>query len=200
MTIPDQSEPRKRPGKRSRSLFERDYTLPPPIRRIQRTYSTKKKRQVLLFLVNHLIPLQINLFGQYIHIKGRSLQGIPTPPTGYRHPTLVEAATYYGIASARTISGWWSTQEALFNPKRKDYSPRWPELEAKLWDLFIEARGKRRIVTQHWFRRTSIALFSELYPDCSQLFVFSTGWFRGFLNRHSIVRRRLTKQASKTPE
>jgi len=50
-----------------------------------------------------------------------------------------------------------------------------------------------------WFRRISRQLFPTLYPHCSQLFVFSRGWFTGFLERYDISRRRTTRMATKLP-
>jgi hypothetical protein len=43
-------------------------------------------------------------------------------------------------------------------------------------------------------------LWQQLYPDLPELFVFSNGWFEGFKKRHCIVRRRITKAATKLPD
>jgi hypothetical protein len=51
----------------------------------------------------------------------------------------------------------------------------------------------------HWFRRVSHQIWQQLYPQVSEVFVFSNGWFWRFLRRHGIVRWRITKVATKTP-
>ncbi|KAL6411770.1 hypothetical protein AUP68_04144 [Ilyonectria robusta] len=46
----------------------------------------------------------------------------------------------------------------------------------------------------------SQALFIDLYPSLPGAFIFSVGWYRGFLRRHNIVKRRITKQSTRRPE
>jgi hypothetical protein len=58
------------------------------------------------------------------------------------------------------------------------------------------------IASTSWFRRQARIIFKNLYPDFpdSERFIFSNGWWRGFLRRHNIVRRKITHCASKLPE
>jgi hypothetical protein len=65
--------------------------------------------------------------------------------------------------------------------------------------LFIIARKRNKIITMHWFRRTATKVWKCLYPGGSDVFVFSHGWFWQFLRRAGIIRRRITKTASKPP-
>jgi hypothetical protein len=49
-------------------------------------------------------------------------------------------------------------------------------------------------------RTLSRKLWQRLYPNFSELFVFSNGWFQGFRKRHCIVRRRIKKATTKLPD
>jgi len=74
----------------------------------------------------------------------------------------------------------------------------WPQLEDVLYSQFIERREAGRTVRQEWFRIQSQFLFRETYPFASpELFRFSNGWFRGFLDRHRISLGAITKKAQK---
>jgi hypothetical protein len=79
-------------------------------------------------------------------------------------------------------------------------TPKWPALEQELVARFTAARNDNKIVTIHWFRRGSQQIWQQLYPHIPEVFVFSHGWFWQCLHRHNIVRRRITKMATKTPE
>jgi hypothetical protein len=59
---------RKSPkSKKRRELFSAPGYCPlGPIRRIERTYSRRRKQEALLFLVHYRIPMQINYTGRYI--------------------------------------------------------------------------------------------------------------------------------------
>ncbi len=80
------------------------------------------------------------------------------------------------------------------------WTPHWPQLEEALYAAFIARRKLKRGVSVHWFRAESKKLFTELFPDSTHLFLFSNGWFNGFLRRYRISYRRITKKATKLPE
>ena len=85
---------------------------------------------------------------------------------------------------------------------RVGYTKRvlWPELEDRLYSDFIERRKGGRTVRQGWFRIQSQFQFRAMYPDVNPaIFRFSNGWFRGFLSRHKISLRSITKKAQKIP-
>jgi len=167
----------------------RSYDLS-PIMRPKRTYSQNQKLRVLTFLAHHSIPL--------------------AEPGKYRNPTQQEAANFYRIPLS-TINDWVRKKGQIEgvgrnSGKRKEetmgVSQRvlWPQLEDVLYSQFIERREAGRTVRQGWFRIQSQFLFRETYPNASpELFRFSNGWFRGFLGRHRISLRTITKKAQKIP-
>jgi len=184
--------PKKRRGPKPKTLATRelrDQDLK-PIRYPERTYSQNQKLRVLTFLEKHQIPLQ--RLGQY------------------RQPTQQEASDLYQIPR-RTISDWVqkrSTIEKLGRDSRvkKEESlvctrrVLWPELEDFLYKEFMERRKTGRTVRQGWFRIQSRFQFRVIYPNVNpEIFRFSNGWFRGFLNRHRISLRSITKKAQKVP-
>jgi hypothetical protein len=118
----------------------------------------------------------------------------------FRRPTGAEARDYFLIRNVSTIQTWWAKRDKTFGgPMPKPYTPKWPALEKELMKQFRTVRDNNRIVTVHWFRRVSHQIWQQLYPQVSEVFLFSNGWFWRFLRRHGIVRRRITKVATKTP-
>src|SRR5437588_12733392 len=74
-------------------------------------------------------------------------------------------------------------------------------MEEDLFSTFIAQRESGRLVRRGWFCRTATALFKKHYGTTDpHLFVFSSGWFNGFLRRWNISCQALTKKASKLPE
>ena len=182
---------RKR-GPKAKPIEERtlrSYDLS-PIMRPKRTYSQNQKLRVLTFLAHHSIPL--------------------TEPGKYRNPTQQEAANFYRIPLS-TINDWVRKKSQIEgvgrnSGKRKEktmgVSQRvlWPQLEDMLYSQFIERREAGRTVRQGWFRIQSQFLFRETYPNTSpELLRFSNGRFWGFLDRHRISLRTITKKAQKIP-
>ena len=189
--MPPIRKPKIHRGPKAKTIVQREFTLK-PIQYIERTYSQSQKLRVLTFLEHHEIPL---LFQQ-----------------GYRQPTQQEASDMYQIPR-RTISDWVRKKKEIEkvgknSPVKKQegelgYSQRvlWPELEDKLYIEFIERRKAGRIVKQEWFRIQSTFLFRSIYPNVNAaIFFFSNRWFRGFLGRHRISLRSITKTAQKLPE
>ena len=71
----------------------------------------------------------------------------------------------------------------------------------RLYKEFMERRKAGRTVRQGWFCIQSRFQFRVIYPDVNpEIFRFSNGWFRGFLKRHRISLRSITKKAQKVPE
>lgn len=152
-------------------------------------------------LYHHRIP--IYLIGRHGDINCWQL----------RAPTQKEAAEIYGIRQ-RTICGWVQMQETIESrgsgTLRTQISHavvncQWPELESKLYHLFLERREEGQAIHTSWFRTHSFLFFREVYSNasedtCSTVFRFSNGWFRGFLERFRISLRCITKKAQRMPE
>jgi hypothetical protein len=180
--------------KRKLSVTADIYVTFSAIHREQRTYFRRRKQQVLQFLLYHRIPINGNKVGRPLSDEP------PIEEPGYRRPTLLEAADYFRIKSRLTVGNWWRQKDELLKGyKPKKHTPRWPHLEKELVRLFTIARERNKIVTVHWFRRTAAEVWKCLYSGGSDVFVFSHGWFWQFLRRAGIVRRRITKAASKPP-
>ncbi|RPA99294.1 hypothetical protein L873DRAFT_1906914 [Choiromyces venosus 120613-1] len=79
----------------------------------------------------------------------------------------------------------------------------WLEMEKMLWEAFVVWREQGRPARDGWFRRKAKELWKTAYPDLQHmpaLFVFSLGWFHGFLARHRIVLEFVTNTAQSLPE
>ncbi|KAI0184938.1 DDE superfamily endonuclease-domain-containing protein [Xylaria flabelliformis] len=191
-----------RPGPKKKGLKDRSYTTPKPIRRVERTYSKRRKVEVLLFIDNHRIPVtQTTREGALMPPNSsRILAGASPVEEGYRRPYLREVAEYFKISNQTTIRYWWAQRERILGNYVKKHTPRWPATEAILWEEFCTRRKAGKLVSRGWFRKRAKAIFEALHPGCSDIFVFSNGWFRGFLDRHQISRRRVTHTATKVPD
>ncbi|KAI2636787.1 hypothetical protein GGS21DRAFT_489550 [Xylaria nigripes] len=109
------------------------YVPPRPINSIRKTYSTRRKVEVLLFLENHRIPLQKDHVGWPIQPSGSQLlAGATTVEEGFRRPFLREAAAYFKISSIKIISCWWAKWHKIFGPHVPRHSLRSPGLETRL--------------------------------------------------------------------
>ncbi|KAG6269808.1 hypothetical protein E4U47_003971 [Claviceps purpurea] len=94
---------------------------------------------------------------------------------GYRNPSQDEASKMFQIPML-TITTWWRKRDEETFKKA--------------------ARRLKKPITTGWFRRVSREIFRELYPSHVGVFTFSNGWYIGFKMRNSLVRRRITKQAT----
>jgi hypothetical protein len=62
---------------------------------------------MLLFLVHHRIPLERNIYGEYVNVPERKLTGMnPVEEEGYKRPTMEEAREYFKIKNKTIISDW----------------------------------------------------------------------------------------------
>ena len=188
----DVNSRRRKPGPERKPLEMLSYTFKPAISRPERTYSREKKREVLSYLYHHRV------YDPCSAMKVR--QGMTREPSDvYREPTYKEASTQFGIPG-KTIANWWYKRDQVLEGNIPRYNPAWPKLEDSLYAAFLERRAHNRIVTVGWFRRTAKAMFKEMYPEISTQFTFSMGWWQRFRNRHDLVLRRITKQATRRPE
>jgi hypothetical protein len=86
--------------KRKLSITTDIYVTPPAIHRKQRTYSRRRKQQVLQFLLYHRIPINGNKIGRPLSDEP------PIEEPGYKRSTLSEAADYFRIKSRLTVGNW----------------------------------------------------------------------------------------------
>lgn len=173
-----------RPGRKPKSLENRIYKPAKRIVRIKRSYAREKTVEVLMFLLHHRLP------------KG----------SGLRTPTQVEASKWFKIPQ-RSIAVWWQNRDLIVGQKigarrlpNASWLCMWPELEIELFQRFISERCAGKPIRQGWFRRQSKSLFTKIYSDAPQIFVFSHAWFTNFQKRWSISSRAITRKASKLPE
>lgn len=180
-----------KPGPKPKPIQQRKLTTKDlkTIVRPERSWSQKQKIRVLVFLSHHRIPLS----------NGE-----------YRRPTQQEASDVYGVPQT-TISEWVRKQggieklggTSIIRSARtlEGVICRWPELESRLYNLFLEKRAVGQPIRRGWFRLHANVLFREIYPNAStSIFRFSNGWFEAFLGRYRISLRCITKKAQKVPE
>lgn len=181
---------RKKPGPKPKSIRDRILNSDSikPIQRVERSYSRETKIKVLKFHILYRIP-----------IEGRKDQ--------YRAPTLAETSSMFLIPES-TVHSWVRKEKEIVEQPSGSYAGgkssffcKWPELEISLYELFLSQRAEGKIVRRGWFRRHAKQLFNTCYPlALDTIFVFSLGWFSGFLYRHHISIRFTTNKAQKIPD
>ena len=129
-------------------------------------------------------------------------------PTKYWEPTQLEVARYFRIPVGN-LSKWKKDKRGgKYTEARKGQGHlvgggrqrQWKELEWPLYEELHQRRAIGRPVRRGWFRRVSRELFEKLYQGKdTQLFRFSNGWFRGFLQAHQISQQFRINSASKLP-
>lgn len=184
----EQSQPRARKrGPKPKSIKERTLKDIKPIAYPERSWSQRQRIRVLVFLTHYRIPTGV--------------------PGEYRAPSQIEAEDVFGVPQ-RTISDWVRREKqieaqgskTLMRNFRTVTICQWPELESKLYNLFLEHRESGQSIRQGWFRVHADQIFREMYPNvCTTIFRFSAGWFGGFLRRHRVSLRRITKTAQMVP-
>jgi len=191
---PPPSGPRKklRPGPKPLPLEARSFRQRVgPIKKICRTYSRSRKVQVILFLMHHRVPISVRVEN-----------------TQFRQPTHREAWIYRKIPET-TIQQWWTARHTIAaqgGTSGRQKSLRlmclWPEMEKELIDTFLDERQKGKLVRRGWFRNKARQPFVKHYGPgvTANMFVFSVGWFNGFMKRWRISCGVLTKISSRVPD
>uniref|UniRef100_A0A0B7KKN3 SAP domain-containing protein n=1 Tax=Bionectria ochroleuca TaxID=29856 RepID=A0A0B7KKN3_BIOOC len=113
---------KRRPGRKRKSLEDRIYSPPKPVRRVERSYPDHQKIKVLMFLHHHRVFVR--------RVKS---------PDYYRPPSQQEAADFFQIPQ-RTIGQWVRQKDEIIQGKPPRYSPQWPLLEEALMKEFHQAR------------------------------------------------------------
>ena len=147
---------RKKPGPRAKKISERycSATKIKPIKRHQNGWSQAQKIRVLTYLHQTQIPTN-----RIIRPSSQELD---------RSPTLTEASKDFGIPQ-RTISRWVKDKENIENlgggkhgkicTTKSKVTSKWPEMESKLHERFIERREKEQAIRREWFRRHAMEIF-----------------------------------------
>jgi len=186
---------RKKPGPKPKKISERHAYAAKikPVKRPEKAWSQAQKIRVLTYLHHTQIPITPTIYLSTTEL--------------FRSPTQTEASENFGIPQ-RTISEWVKNKENIEDlgggkhtnictSKSKDMS-KWPEMESKLYERFIEKREKGQAIRREWFRRHAMEIFMAVYPNADTgIFMFSNGWFGGFLGRYRISFRAITKKAQK---
>lgn len=175
-----------RPGSNSKSVLHQPRPFGKPRKEVHRTYTREFKLQVLSFWLHHKIPIG---------------------PTTHRNPTKREVAAKYLVPQttvqewrkpdtmARIVNGTKGTRKAS-----EMRSCQWPEMEEGLYQAYRARRDAHKSVRRSWLRRTAQAAFLKAYPTIDvSIFIFSNGWFFGFLARHDITLRFATNKSQKIP-
>jgi len=179
---------RLRPGPKPKPLAARPYRPWGPIQRIRRSYSKARKVEVLLFLLHHRVAVE------------------GTAQSQFHPPTKLETSHYWKIPEP-TIQLWWVKRDEILqlpSTARRalpgTWTCLWPAMEEELFAIFLAEQQKGRLIRRGWFRTQAKELFTKHYSASANMFVFSAGWFNGFLKRWSISCRALTKMSSRLPE
>ena len=162
-----------------------------PRKRVERSYTGQQKIEVLNWMKYHRVPNEASNTGVRM-----------------RCPTLDEASMFFIIPKS-TIGRWRKTAKKILEQVGGESSRRdapitflclWPEMERQLFDRFVARRSQGRPVRDGWFRRNAKELWRTSYPELPEgLFVFSQGWFHGFLSRFRVVLRFVTNTAQSLP-
>ncbi|KAK2778272.1 purine-cytosine permease fcy22 [Colletotrichum kahawae] len=113
--------PYKRPGPSPKPIEERArYQARGPLKRMERSYTDQKRREVVMFLQNHKIRVtdENDIRARKGWNGGREDQQPPEEP-GYRWPTLKETSDWFKVPE-RTVHSWWKRrQKILGNAPKK---------------------------------------------------------------------------------
>ena len=163
----------ERPGGNSQSVLLKPRPFGKPHKEVHRTYTQEFKLQVLSFWIHHKIPIG---------------------PTTFRSPTEREVAARYLVP--RTTIQKWRKPEAMdlivnrVKGTRKASgvcSCQWPEMEEQLYNAYRIWCDEQKSVRHSWLHLTARAAFLKTYSTIDvSIFVFSSGWFVGFLAHNNI--------------
>ncbi|GKT40065.1 uncharacterized protein ColSpa_00246 [Colletotrichum spaethianum] len=106
--------PYKRPGPPPKPLHERAaYKQRAPVKRMERSYTDQRRREVIMFLENHKIACDENDVRARRTWNGGREDQQPPAEKGYRWPTLREASEWFKVPE-RTIHSWWKRRDKIF--------------------------------------------------------------------------------------
>lgn len=185
-----------RPGKKRLTVTANPRAFPiHPLTQARRSYTSKRKLQVLTYWATPSIVCEWNTDELIC-------------------PSIAQVSEYFGGIPESCISEWRRIEGGLVGSltgarQVVASSPgsrrKWPQLDNRLYDAFIEKRKEGQIVRQGWFRIMAQKLFQECYCGSeinskNPNFCFSRGWFTGFLSHYRITIRFTTNRAQKIPQ
>ncbi|KAI0457719.1 hypothetical protein F5B21DRAFT_462881 [Xylaria acuta] len=105
-------------GPKSKGIVKREYTPAKAIKRAERSYSKRRKVEVLLFIENHRIPIEKTTGSGHLlpPTPSQTLAGASVVEEGFRRPFLREVAEYFKISKS-TIAYWWSQREKILGSR-----------------------------------------------------------------------------------
>lgn len=184
---------RSGPKRLSITTNPRAFPSEPLKSKARRSYTARKKMQVLSYWITPSIPSEWD-------------------PTELRCPILQEVLAHFGNIPVSCISEWRRIEGDLARSAAGDRKrlpeldlrlcSQWPKLETCLYDKFLKKRAMGEIVRSGWFRIRRKELRLACYPEQLMLdgdFKFSQGWFNKFLFRHHICIRFTTNRTQKIP-
>ncbi|OHW92410.1 hypothetical protein CSPAE12_08777 [Colletotrichum incanum] len=106
--------PYKRPGPPPKPLHEKaTYKQRAPVKRMERSYTDQRRKDVISFLENHKIACDENDVRARRTWNGGREDQQPPAEKGYRWPTLREASEWFKVPE-RTIHSWWKRRDKIF--------------------------------------------------------------------------------------
>ena len=165
MAPPDLAPARKKPKKPGKTLSTISDRVYRPkrvtaIKRPQKNCSRNRKIEVLMFIHHHRVVLEPSGVGYRlprvpVGLEITSEKKLNGTTIYYRPPTFSEASNFWKVP-LRTIEYWWAHQATILEPQRKAYLPAWPELEDRLYEVFLATRQAGKLVTVDAPRRSCL--------------------------------------------
>jgi hypothetical protein len=87
-----------------------------------------------------------------------------------------------------------------FVQQRKLLRPRFPKMEAKLFEWFKGERACSHPVSRRMIRNRALEIIKNTKENENDIFKASTGWFYGFCKRYKLSRRKVTHAIQNLPE
>ena len=125
----------------------------------------------MLFLLHHRVLVEGTAESQFCPLTWR------------------EAFPYWKIPE-RTIQQWWVKKDEIsqfpstaLRALPSTWTCMWLAMEAELFNVFLSEQEKGRLIQRGWFRTQPQEPFVKHYSVSENIFIFSAGWFNGFLKR-----------------
>ena len=119
-----------------------------------------------------------------------------------KHGESIHRTSDHYKVDRKQVRNWLKKEVNIIGQKKKSKAQRfgkvrYPELEKKLYDEFIEKRKEGRIIKKWWFVARARQIARSEYKDTD--FKVSNSWFVRFRQRFKISYRKKTHVAQKSP-